>query len=72
MILLFSILVYLLNSFAQNFIVTNRLKGGVCIGTNKRGWYNDKVPLFRMFRLPQLKSIGDKFELHRFIANLVG
>jgi hypothetical protein len=44
----------------------------VCIGTTKRGWYNDKVHSFFMFRLPQLKSVGDKFELHRFIANLIG
>jgi hypothetical protein len=45
-------MIHLFNNFIQKFIITSPLEEEVCVGTNKRRWYNDKVAFICIFRLP--------------------
>lgn len=45
-------MIHLFNSFTQKFIITSHLEEEVCVDTNKRRWYNDKVAFICIFRLP--------------------
>jgi len=45
-------MVHFFSSFTQKFIITSPLEEEVCVDTNKRRWYNDKVAFICKFRLP--------------------
>jgi len=45
-------MIHLFNNFTQKFIITSPLEEEVCVDTNKRRWYNDKVAFICIFRLP--------------------